>query len=104
MSTLYVVGIGYASGQGFPRIHELADRIRGAVPAGNGSCAARPTPFGQKTQTHYFPRAYTLTVTHPSSCIPPRFTPYSPPTRGNQGGGLTHGVEATAGLYHGLRR
>jgi hypothetical protein len=35
-------------------MHELADRIRGAVPAGNGSCAARPPPgsAGGRAQLH----------------------------------------------------
>jgi hypothetical protein len=60
-------------------------------------------PFGQKTQTYCFPSAYGFTITHFSPCIPPWFPPYSPLTKGNNGGGLTHEVEATAGLYHEIR-
>ena len=36
-----------------------------------------PIPFGQKIQTHYFHRAYGLTIACPTSCILPTYIPYS---------------------------
>jgi transposase len=60
-------------------------------------------PFGQKIQTYHFHRTYAPTITRSSSCIPLRDGPYSPPTRGNDEGGMTHGVEVTAGVYHRIR-
>jgi hypothetical protein len=66
--------------------------------------AQRFLPCGQKTQTYYFPRDYGSTIVRLSSCIPPRYTPYSPPTSGNGWGGLTHELEAAAGVNHRLCR
>jgi multidrug efflux pump subunit AcrA (membrane-fusion protein) len=61
-------------------------------------------PCGQKTQTHYFLGDYGSTISRFSSCIPSRYTPYAPPTSGNSGGGVTHELEAAAGVDHGLCR
>lgn len=69
-----------------------------------GALLSAAPPFGQKTQTYRVHRAYGPTIARSSSCIPPRYTPYSPPTRGNHSGGITHGLEAPAGVYHGLCR
>ena len=51
--------------------------------------------LGQKTQTCHFPTLYRPPTARPLSCIPSRHGPYSPPTRGNNLGGMIHGLEAT---------
>jgi hypothetical protein len=76
------------------------DPARAGLPAGGVVLI----PCGQKTQTPYFPRDYGCTIIRFSSCIPPRYTPYSPPMSGNGWGGMTHELEAAAGVDHGFRR
>ena len=61
-------------------------------------------PFGQKTQTHHFHRAYEPTLARSTSCIPSGYVPYSPPLRDNDFDGMPHGLETTARLYHQFRR
>jgi hypothetical protein len=58
--------------------------------------------FGQKIQTHYFHRAYDLTIACSISCILPTYIPYSPLIRGIDFDGMTHGLEAIVGVYHPL--
>ena len=60
------------------------------------------TSFGQKIQTHYFHRAYDLTIACSISCILPTYIPYSPLIRGIDFDGMTHGLEAIVGVYHPL--
>jgi hypothetical protein len=66
-------------------------------------CLGLVPSFGQKTQSYPFHRTYAPTIMRSPSCIPLRDGPYSPPTRGNDRGGMTHGLEATAGVYYRLR-
>ena len=58
--------------------------------------------FGQKIQTHYFHRAYGLTIACSTSCILPTYIPYSSLIRGIDFDGMTHGLEAIIGVYHTL--
>ncbi len=61
-------------------------------------------PCGQKTQTHCSRSVYGPTIVRSLSCNPLRYRPYSPLMRDNDWSGMTHGLEATAGVYHELRR
>jgi hypothetical protein len=45
----------------------------------------------------------TAPIVSPLSCIPPRYAPYAPSLRGHDWGGMTHGLEATAGVHQGIR-
>ena len=58
----------------------------------NATMVSAQDPFGQKTQTHHFPRVYGLTIACSSSCNLPPYSPYSPPMRDNDWGGMTHGL------------
>src|SRR5215510_4236730 len=59
---------------------------------------------GQKTQTHGSRSVYGLTIARSLPCNPLRYSPYSPLKRGNDWSGMPYGLEATAGVYHELRR
>ena len=61
-------------------------------------------PFGQKTPMCYFRGVYGPTTVRSLPCNLPPYGPYSPPVRDNNWGGMIHGLEATTGIDHALRR
>jgi hypothetical protein len=109
-ATFLSVGL-QAENKGAPIAWYKFDEGQGTIANNSGNCGTTcngtltsMASFGQKTQTYYFTRAYGLTIARSSSCISSHYSPYSLSTRGKDWGGMTHGLEAAAWAYDGLRR